>query len=106
MPSTGLTRSYPVPLKWVARNVLPWLWLINDNVHSPATSAKRVAALTIGEDAAPGGRYSSNGKAVRSSKASYDEGKACELWVSSAAMTGLSDDITDVPTYEKRRLGK
>ena len=63
--------------------------LVNDNVHSPATSAKRVAAMTMGEDAAPGGRYFSNGKVVRSSDASYDEGKARELWVSSAAITGL-----------------
>ena len=96
MPATGLTRSSPAPMQWIVRNVMPWLRLINDNVHSPETSAKRVAALTIGEDAAPGGRYFRNGKAVRSSEASYDEGKARELWVSSAAMTGLSSEITDV----------
>ena len=96
MPATGLTRSHSAPMQWIVRNVLPWLRLINDNVHSPETSAKRVAALTIGEDAVPGGRYFRNGKAVRSSEASYDEGKARELWVSSAAMTGLSDDIADV----------
>jgi len=93
MPATGLTRSYPAPLQWVARNVLPLLRLVNDNVHLPATSAKRVAAITIGEDAAPGGRYFSNGKAVRSSEASYDEGKARELWISSATMTGLPTEL-------------
>jgi NAD(P)-dependent dehydrogenase (short-subunit alcohol dehydrogenase family) len=93
MPATGLTRSYPAPLQWVVRHMFPLLRLVNDNVHLPATSAKRVAAITIGEDAAPGGRYFRNGKAVRSSKASYDVGKARELWISSAAMTGLSADI-------------
>jgi len=96
MPATGLTRSSPAPMQWIVRNVMPWLRLINDNVHSPETSAKRVAALTIGEDAAPGGRYFRNGKAVRSSEASYDEGKARELWVSSAAMTGLSGELAEV----------
>jgi NAD(P)-dependent dehydrogenase (short-subunit alcohol dehydrogenase family) len=95
MPTTGLSRSLPPLLQWVGRNVLPWLRLVNDNVHSPATSAKRVAAMTMGDDAAPGGRYFSNGKAVRSSDASYDEGKARELWVSSAAMTGLPVEIAD-----------
>ena len=99
MPTTGLSRTLPPLLQLVGRNVLPWLRLVNDNVHSsPATSGKRLAAMTMGEDAAPGGRYFSNGKVVRSSDASYDEGKARELWVSSAAMTGLSDDIADVST--------
>jgi NAD(P)-dependent dehydrogenase (short-subunit alcohol dehydrogenase family) len=89
MPATGLTRSHGAVMRWVGRNVLPLLRLVNDNVHVPATSGKRVAALTVGEDAAPGGRYFSNGKAVRSSEASYDEGKARELWGSSARMTRL-----------------
>ena len=95
-PATGLTRSGPALMQWIVRNVMPWLRLINDNVHSPEASAKHVAALTLGEDAAPGGRYFSNGKAVRSSAASYDESKSRELWVSSAAMTGLPREITDV----------
>ena len=96
MPATRLARSWPVPLRWVSRNVLPLLRLVNNNVHAPATSATRVAAITLGNDAAPGGRYFSNGKPVRSSDASYDESKARELWTASAAMTGLAADITDV----------
>lgn len=96
MPATALARSWPAPLRWVSRNVLPLLMrLANNNVHAPERSARRVAAITIGDDAAPGGRYFSNGKAVRSSDASYDESKAHELWVASAAMTGLSADIAD-----------
>jgi len=95
MPATGLARSWPAPMRWVSQNVLPLLRLVNNNVHLPETSAKRVAAITVGNDAAPGGRYFSNGKAVRSSDASYDESKARELWAASAAMTGLSADIVD-----------
>lgn len=93
MPATGLARSWPAPMRWVMRNVLPLLRLVHNNVHLPETSAKRVAALTTGDDATPGGRYFSNGQAIRSSAASYDENKARELWASSAAMTGLPADI-------------
>ncbi|MEN3165324.1 SDR family NAD(P)-dependent oxidoreductase [Tistrella mobilis] len=95
MPATGLARSWPGPLRWVSRNVLPFLRLVNSNVHLPETSARRVAEITIGPDASPGGRYFSNGKAVRSSDASYDEGKARELWITSAKMTGLPVEVTD-----------
>lgn len=95
MPATALARSWPAPLRWVSRNLLPLLRLVNNNVHPPETSARRVAAITVGEDAMPGGRYFSNGKAIRSSEASYDEGKARDLWVTSAAMTGMSADIAD-----------
>ena len=93
MPATGLARSWPAPLRWVSRNILPLLKFVNNNVHTPETSAKRVAHLTLGQDAQPGGRYFSNGKAVPSSDASYDEAKARELWISSATMTNLSLSI-------------
>lgn len=93
MPATGLARSWPAPLRWVSRNLLPLLKFVNNNVHTPATSAKRVAALTLGPDAQLGGRYFSNGKAVQSSDASYDKGKARELWISSATMTDLPVEI-------------
>jgi hypothetical protein len=53
-----------------------------------------VAALTVGLEAAPGGRYFSDGKAVHSSELSYDEAKQRELWVSSARMTGLPVEPT------------
>jgi NAD(P)-dependent dehydrogenase (short-subunit alcohol dehydrogenase family) len=94
MPATGLTRSAPKPLQWVARNLLPLVGLFRANVHKPETSGGRVAALTIGLEAAPGGRYFSDGKVVRSSDLSYDEAKQRELWVSSARMTGLPAELT------------
>ncbi len=95
MPATGLARSWPAPLRWVSRNALPLLKLVNSNVHTPETSGLRVAAITVGQDAAPGARYFSNGEAVRSSEVSYDQSKARELWVASAAMTGVPVEITD-----------
>ena len=90
MPATGLAHSWPGPLRWVSRNVLPLLRFVNGNVHLPQVSAERVAALTTGHEAAPGGRYFSNGKPVRSSEQSYDEALQRELWTSSAEMTGVS----------------
>ena len=94
MPATGLARSWPKPLQWVSRNILPLVRFINDNVHSPETSGKRAAELTTGPDAAPGGRYFSNGKAVRSSEMSYDQALQRELWTSSARMTGCPVEFT------------
>ncbi len=72
---------------------MPLLRLVNDNVHSTQTSAEQVAALTIGPEAAPGGRYFANGKAIRSSVQSYDQALHRELWISSAEMTGLPLEI-------------
>ncbi len=94
MPATGLARSWPKPLRWVSRNVLPFARLISDNVQSPRTSGERVAALTIGPESAPGGRYFSNGKAVHSSDCPTAVQR--ELWVSSAEMTGLSIALTEL----------
>lgn len=93
MPATGLARSWPRPLRWVSRNVLPLLRLINDNVHDPQTSGERVAALTTGPEVFPGGRYFSNGKAIPSSDLSCEQSLQRELWTSSARMTGLPVDI-------------
>ena len=89
MPATGLARSWPPHLRWVSHNILPLLRFVNDNVHTPEVSGKRLAALTTGPEAEPGGRYFSNGRAVPSSKLSYDTKRQKELWAASAKMTGL-----------------
>lgn len=101
MPATGLARSWPAPLRWVARNVLPFARLISDNVHSPETSGRRVAELTTGPDAEPGGRYFRNGSAVKSSELSYDETRARDLWEASARMTGLPERLNGLSTTDQ-----
>jgi NAD(P)-dependent dehydrogenase (short-subunit alcohol dehydrogenase family) len=93
MPTTGLARSWPPFLRWVSGNVLPLLRFVIKNVHTPEVSGARLAALTLGKDASPGGRYFSDGKAVPSSDLSYDQKKQHELWVSSARMTALPENI-------------
>ena len=98
MPTTGLGRSWPRPLRWVSRNLLPLLRFVNDNVHNPRISGERVAALTIGPEAAPGGRYFSNGKAVPSSDLSYDPITQRDLWEASASMVALPVELAELHT--------
>ncbi len=86
MPGTGFARTMPKPMQLISRFVLP---LISKNIQTPENSGKRVAELTMGAEAAPGGRYFSNGKPTASSDVSYDPALQRELWVSSEIMTGL-----------------
>lgn len=93
MPDTGLARDWPAPLRWAARHILPLAGLFNDNIHNSATSGRRLAELTSGPDAEPGGRYFRNGKPFSSSEQSYNEEQARELWEASAEMAGLPSEI-------------
>ena len=94
MPTTGLGRSWPPFLRWVSANVLPLLRFVMKNVHTPDVSGARLATLTTGEEAMPGGRYFSNGKAVPSSELSYDQAKQHDLWIASARMTTLPEEVS------------
>lgn len=95
MPATGLARSFPPHLQWVSRHILPFLRFVMSNVNLPEVSARRVLDVTVGSAADPGGRYFSEGKAIRSSEESYQEDKWHDLWSTSAAMTDLPIDIVD-----------
>ncbi len=92
MPGTGLARTFPKPMQWIGRYILPILR--KSKVLTPQASGERVAALTLGSEVAPGGRYFARGEAIRSSDPSYDESSWCELWVSSAKMTGLPVELS------------
>lgn len=93
MTNTNLGRSLPKLVQWLIRYSAPLARLFTDNVHSTRTSGARLAALTSEPDGGPGGRYFSNGKPVASSAVSYDERLQRELWDSSAAMVGLSNNL-------------
>jgi len=93
MPSTGLARSYPAPLRFVSRFVMPALSLFIANVHKPATSGRRLASLASGGEGATTGKYFSDGHEMRSSTESYDEKKALDLWNWSAEKTGLTASL-------------
>ena len=93
MPATGLARTYSAPLRLVSRYILPALSLFISNVHSPATSGRRLALLASGHEGSATGKYFSDGREVRSSAASYDTNNALDLWTTSADMTGLSSQL-------------
>ena len=93
MPGTGLARTYPAPLRFLWRHVLPVLARSRPNVHSPAESGRRLAKLATDFGDKSTGRYVSDGRAIRSSPLSYDAGKARELWEASAAMAGIDPAI-------------
>lgn len=95
MPATGLARSFPPHLQWVSRHILPLLRFVMSNVNPPEVSARRVLDITIGSAADPGGRYFSQGKDIRSSDESYQKDKWLDLWLTSAAMTGLPIEIAN-----------
>lgn len=93
MGATGLARTYSAPLRFVSRYILPAMSLFLSNINSPAKSGQRLALLASGSEAQATGKYFSNGREVRSSVASYDTGKALDLWNTSAAMTGLPFEL-------------
>lgn len=94
MPATGLARTYPAPLRFISKRILPALALFMSNIHSPATSGRRLARLASGAQGAATGKYFSDGREVRSSDLSYDIAKALDLWNSSADMTGLPHELS------------
>jgi len=93
MPATGLARTYPAPLRFIARYVLPALALFVANIHSPKTSGRRLAQLAAGAEGAATGKYFSDGREIRSSDDSYDTRNALDLWNGSAEMTGLQSEL-------------
>jgi NAD(P)-dependent dehydrogenase (short-subunit alcohol dehydrogenase family) len=96
MPGTGLAREYPAPLRWVWNAVLPRMLplmrlLISENIHSTEASGAALARLiTDPALASTNGKYFEGVREIRSSVDSYDEGRAAEVWQTSAVLTGLA----------------
>ena len=96
-PGTGLTREAPAPIRFIAKNILPRAIPLlhhsykTSNVHTIDESGHSMARLmTDPALAGTTGRYFQEQREVRSSSESYDEGRAAELWQTSAVLTGLS----------------
>jgi NAD(P)-dependent dehydrogenase (short-subunit alcohol dehydrogenase family) len=97
MPATNLARTYSAPLRFVSRYILPLLSPFIGNIHSPATSGRRLALLASGGEGSTTGKYFSDGREIPSSKESYDTQKALDLWNTSAKMTGLPAELSVEP---------
>jgi len=94
MPGTGLARDYRPFQKFVWNFVLPSLRVI-PGVNSTSRSGADLARLVLD----PGlrgvsGKYFVGRKSVPSSKESYNERKAAELWESSVTMVRLKPEET------------
>jgi NAD(P)-dependent dehydrogenase (short-subunit alcohol dehydrogenase family) len=94
MPATDLARNYSAPLRFVSHYILPALSVFMSNVHSPATSGRRLAQLASGGEGSMTGKYFSDGKEIPSSTESYDMQNALDLWNTSAKMTRLLSEVS------------
>ena len=95
VPGSGLARDYPPVGKFLWDRVFPVLRVL-PRVNSAKTSGNALAELVLDPDLeAVSGRYfpsHTRFRAAPSSKASYDEARAAQLWEASAALTGLTAD--------------
>jgi NAD(P)-dependent dehydrogenase (short-subunit alcohol dehydrogenase family) len=94
MPGTGLARDYRPFQKFLWNYLMPALRFI-PNVNSTNKSGADLARLVLDPGlAGVTGKYFVGRKSVPSSKDSYDEQKAAELWDSSVTMVRLKQEET------------
>lgn len=93
MPGTGLSRSAPAYLRFVFDRVLPRIIpllrrVMSNNVHTTEESGQALARLVTDPAlATTTGRYFEGLQEIPSSKESYDEQRAEELWRVSESLT-------------------
>lgn len=98
MPGTGLARDYTPFMKFVWNYALPALRFI-PGVNGVSKSGADLARLVLDPQLeGVSSQYFVGRKAVPSSKDSYDERKAAELWESSVAMVHLKAEETILHT--------
>jgi len=94
MPGTGLARDYTPFMKFVWNFALPALRFI-PGVNGTGKSGADLARLVLDPKLdGVSSQYFVGRKSVPSSKESYDERKAAELWESSASMVHLKPEET------------
>jgi NAD(P)-dependent dehydrogenase (short-subunit alcohol dehydrogenase family) len=96
MLGTGLGRSLPAPVRFVAERIFPRItWLlrrtVTDNITTAQESGRALAwFVTAPELAGTTGRYFDSRGEKRSSEESYDAARAEQLWNDSLALTGVA----------------
>jgi hypothetical protein len=94
MPGTGLARDYGPFQKFLWNFVLPALRIL-PGVNGTNKSGNNLARLALDPELeGVSGKYFVGRKSVPSSKDSYDERKAAELWESSVSMVHLKPQET------------
>lgn len=99
IPGTGLTREYPRILRFGLTSILPrFRWILNRlgvTINDVQTSGQAMARLVLAPQLETlSGNYFQGIQAVQSSKESYDQRKAAELWASSVEMVRLQPNET------------
>ena len=103
IPETGLLRTMPKAVQWLARTsamklVMKRMGVTQGSVAFSGASLARIAADPAFAGAS--GKYlqSDDGRLVerRSSKASYDEAAAAKLWADSEALVGIRPEESSV----------
>ena len=103
IPETGLLRTMPKAVQWLARTsamklVMKRMGVTQGSVAFSGASLARIAADPAFAGAS--GKYlqSDDGRLVerRSSKASYDEAAAAKLWADSKALVGIRPEESSV----------
>jgi NAD(P)-dependent dehydrogenase (short-subunit alcohol dehydrogenase family) len=98
MPGTGLARDYSPFMKFLWNFALPALRFI-PGVNGVSKSGADLARLVLDPELdGVRGQYFVGRKSVPSSKDSYDERKAAELWESSVSMVHLKPEETILHT--------
>lgn len=98
MPGSGLAQDYTVAAKFVWNNILPILCKFVPNVNTMEQAGKALARLVSDPTLANiTGKYFSCFKMINSSKESYDQEKAKQLWDASLQLTQLKSEETITP---------
>lgn len=97
-PGTGLAKTYPAPLRFAWKNIMPVMKYFRKNTNSPVTSGSRLANLAFSEELKDvNGIYYSDGKPTKSSVDSYNKAYQDELWKSSIELIGVEQEETTIP---------
>lgn len=95
MPGSGLARDYDPLQRFGWSFVLPLFTPFFPNINTTKTSGKALAQLILAPELeAVSGKYFAGTKQIPSSKESYDEKKAVDLWETSADLVKLMPDET------------
>ena len=97
-PGTGLAKTYPAPLRFAWKNIMPLMRSFRKNTNSSETSGSRLANLAFSKELRHlNGIYYSDGMVTKSSVDSYNKAYHAELWKSSIELTGIQQEDTDIP---------
>ncbi len=100
MPGTGFSRTFPGPIKFVAKYLNYASVPFRSSVHTPDQSGRALATLVISHDYDQAtGKYFDGLTEKRSSADSYDIENRKDLWRTSVELTGLTaaETILDLP---------